>query len=729
MPLPPTVLQDPLWAHLDKNWKPIPKRPGYALMSGIVLAMVLLMPLLYLASLTGAGYVAYWFWTNPPSTIGSFLRVLIFLSALTLVLFMIKPLFAPRDSGGRPVKLKEFEELRLHSFVQNVCGVIGAPPPKEIHLDCDVNASAGFRHGLLSIFVPGDVVLTIGMPLVAGLTKRQFAGVLAHEFGHFAQGAGMRISFIARWIANWFVSVATQFDLVDVIMIVALRSGSILTPIALFMLVCSIVVRLLFYAIAFLCILPISAMLRHMEFDADHYEVQFGGFRAFSSTMDMLDRLNAATWRALEEARRAYNRENTLPDNLPVLIADQARRMTPEECARLKTESKKARTGFLATHPSRSAREKAADGSDEGLYKDDGPASELFGDFENACRKASRSLFYSLLGPDARLAKLKSMGDLVVTGHGHEKKQQAIARYFGFDIASWRPVFPRLTSIPDIDDPKVLLAKLKSTHQQLRAAAPDATKAIESLRNADDEKLRWEQARCVIDAGFRADFKGLSLPSAPRAGVSRKIDMLTEQYALAADTADAAGDLAAARLSCALALLGARGVINLIPTTSQDRARADELLQAMQTLKLMMPPAREIRTLSGQAGAVIGCIKNKAQDEQAKKILRPLSDAIRDRLDDARRIGGGTPDPFRENGMAENLSFTIVGASPAWREMAEIFAAGALFVSNYPDSIRRCTAELVGIAERVERSIAERAKAATKTDAGASTRAKLPERV
>ncbi len=33
-----------------------------------------------------------------------------------------------------------------------------------------------------------DLVLTIGLPLVAGLSAKEFAGILAHEFGHFTQG-------------------------------------------------------------------------------------------------------------------------------------------------------------------------------------------------------------------------------------------------------------------------------------------------------------------------------------------------------------------------------------------------------------------------------------------------------------------------------------------------------------------------------------------------------------
>ena len=56
------------------------------------------------------------------------------------------------------------------------------------------------------------LLLTIGLPLVAGLSVRQFGGVLAHEFGHFAQGSGMRVTALVRQINYWFARVVFERD-------------------------------------------------------------------------------------------------------------------------------------------------------------------------------------------------------------------------------------------------------------------------------------------------------------------------------------------------------------------------------------------------------------------------------------------------------------------------------------------------------------------------------------
>lgn len=129
-----------------------------------------------------------------------------------LILFMIKPLFARPSQQTRTRSLTRKGEPILFAFVDRICAAVGAPRPKQINADCEVNASASFRRGLLSVLIGGDLVLTVGIPLVAGLSLRQFAGVLAHEFGHFSQGAGMRLSYVIRSISHWFTRVVYERD-------------------------------------------------------------------------------------------------------------------------------------------------------------------------------------------------------------------------------------------------------------------------------------------------------------------------------------------------------------------------------------------------------------------------------------------------------------------------------------------------------------------------------------
>ena len=78
--------------------------------------------------------------------------------------------------------------------------------PKLIELDCRLNASAGFHAGFGSLFT-SDLILVIGVPLVGCFNVREFAGILAHEFGHFTQGFAMRLSYVVYRINAWFARV------------------------------------------------------------------------------------------------------------------------------------------------------------------------------------------------------------------------------------------------------------------------------------------------------------------------------------------------------------------------------------------------------------------------------------------------------------------------------------------------------------------------------------------
>src|SRR5262249_24911153 len=132
-------------------------------------------------------------------------------AGVVLVLFMIKPLFArlPKARRGRALDLGR--EPILFAFVTRIARAVHAPEPRRIDVDCQVNASASFGAGLGGL-VGRNLVLTIGLPLVSGLTVEQLAGVLAHELGHFAQGARMRLSYLIRSINAWFVRVVYERD-------------------------------------------------------------------------------------------------------------------------------------------------------------------------------------------------------------------------------------------------------------------------------------------------------------------------------------------------------------------------------------------------------------------------------------------------------------------------------------------------------------------------------------
>ena len=206
----------------------VPTRVSFVYQLGLLvvaLAMIAL-PLIYLALVAAAGWAVYYWATHFTFLLNSggrgrgwllmlFLYLTPLFAGIVMVFFMIKPLFARRPDHAQPLALNPGAEPLLFAFVTRICQAVGAPFPKRIDIDCQLNASAGFRRGMLS-FLGNDLVLTIGMPLAAGLTLREFAGVLAHEFGHFTQGFGMRLTYIIRSVNGWFARVVYERDSWDV---------------------------------------------------------------------------------------------------------------------------------------------------------------------------------------------------------------------------------------------------------------------------------------------------------------------------------------------------------------------------------------------------------------------------------------------------------------------------------------------------------------------------------
>ncbi len=149
----------------------------------VAVAMVLL-PLAYLGLVGLAGYGVYWHATEHTSWLagaGVRLRLLVYAAPIVagaiVVFFLLKPLFS------KPVVSEEFRPLRkeeaplLFALVRRVAAAVGAPAPDRIDVDCQVNASAG-RHRHEG---GKQLVLTVGLPLVAGLSLRELTGVIPRD--------------------------------------------------------------------------------------------------------------------------------------------------------------------------------------------------------------------------------------------------------------------------------------------------------------------------------------------------------------------------------------------------------------------------------------------------------------------------------------------------------------------------------------------------------------------
>lgn len=368
----------------------------------LVTVTMLLLPLIYLALVSGLAWAVYYHAFHnfgPIMHLGGFTggRIMIFkfllyaaplVAGVVVVFFMFKPLLAGRPKRAQPLALNPSDNPVLYAFIAKICDAVGASVPKRIDLDCELNASASFRRGFLSLF-SNDLVLTIGLPLVANLSARELAGVIAHEFGHFTQGAGMRLSYIIRSINFWFARVAYQRDAWDEALVNwsnEVEDGRV----AIIVWAVQISVwfsRLILKLLLFTGHIVSGFMLRQMEYDADAYEIKVAGSEAFESTMRKLSTLGAALQLTYKQIHVTWKKTQQLPDNLSELLRQAHEQLPADVLQKIDDALGLHRTSLFDSHPSSADRiRRARQAGDPGIFHDERPATDLFSSFDHPAR-------------------------------------------------------------------------------------------------------------------------------------------------------------------------------------------------------------------------------------------------------------------------------------------------------------------------------------------------------
>lgn len=361
----------------------------------VVAVFMVLLPVAYVAFVAALAYCTYWYADHGRALFSSlgggiyifFLKAILYIGPLVggvvAVFFMFKPILARRPKRAEPVELNPAEHPRLYQFIAHVSDALRVSMPRRVYLDCDLNASAGFRRGLRS-FLGNDLVLNLGLPLVAGLNTRQLAAVVAHELGHCTQGFAMRLSYIIDGIDRWFMRVVYERDTWDESFDEWANSiqDSRLT---LIVVIAGLAIWLSRQALALLMIIGHAAscfLSRQMEYHADACAIGVAGSAGLESLLIRLREEAAVAQLGFDGLKQIWKKRHKLPDSLPDFLDQLERRLPPDfrETARMTLLNERA--GWFATHPTaaqriRNARQIGA----PGIFSMEKPARVLFNGF------------------------------------------------------------------------------------------------------------------------------------------------------------------------------------------------------------------------------------------------------------------------------------------------------------------------------------------------------------
>lgn len=512
-----------------------------------VAATMLLLPLIYLAMIGAVAYAVYYHavhhW-HPIMDAGDFntghiliLKFLIYFTPLAaggiVVFFMFKPILAGRPKGAQPLALNPATERLLYAFIEKICDTVGAPSPRRIDLDCRLNASAGFRRGFFSMF-GHDLVLVLGLPLVANLSARELAGVVAHEFGHFTQGVGMRLHYVINSINFWFARVAFQRDAWDVALERwAAGSNDIRIALVVWTIQISVWFSRLILKILMLIGLAVGGfMLRQMEYDADAYEIKVAGSDCFEQTMRKLATLEAAWNHTRKDLAASWKKDKTLPDNLPEVIRSSHALLPATVLQKIDDALGLHRTGLFDSHPSPADRiRQARKAADPGVFHDDRPASSLFVSFEHPSRFVTLLHYTDDIGIPINENMLTRVevepGGASASGGARLTTAEFSRSYFLGILPLIKPLriaAPVATANLEADYAELnqLAAGLEQIAPQLESFAQQDTELLDQLTSA-------RAAHILLNNGFGFSAGTLSLPKLTLEGAAA-----TETQALGA---------------------------------------------------------------------------------------------------------------------------------------------------------------------------------------------------
>lgn len=495
--------------------------PLYLAVLAVVTCVMLILPVVYVGLVGLVAYATYYHAVydvtifsevrNVKAALIGYIAPL--LVGVIAVLFMVKPLFAPRRMNYAPQALNRRDEPLLFAFVDRLCDAVGAPRPSAIHIDMDLNASASFA-GLFSGLIANRLVLTVGLPLVASMSVTEFTAVLAHEFGHFAQRSAMRLSYIVRSISGWFARVVYERDGWDEALDNAVSDGGH-WAVQLIALLAKLMVwlsRRVLWVLMVIGHVVSLALSRQMEYDADRFASCVVGTKSVQDMLRRLPELDAATQVSYGSLGQAWA-ERQLPDNFPAMVALRAANVPDEFRKQLKVAHETQKTGWLDTHPSTRDRVRSLAKTPEESHFDFAErASTLFTHFDAISKIMTLQLYRDNLGNQVSSNNLVPVEVREAKREAVVQQSESLQHYAAGLLNPIRAVFFEPDAVPDDADERAML--LMSARGAFAERAPAARQAIESWKEAHQKLSDFSIYVAKRDAGVRnLDYRKLGLAS------------------------------------------------------------------------------------------------------------------------------------------------------------------------------------------------------------------------
>ncbi|MDR1925140.1 MAG: M48 family metalloprotease [Planctomycetaceae bacterium] len=577
--------------------------------------------------------------------------------------------------------------------------------PKRIFVDCQINAFASFSHGFWGAFFGGNACdLTVGLPLVAGLNTSEFAGILAHEFGHFTQSGTRRMHYMVGKILGWFEYIYYYRDRLDGLLRAGMGLGYLAIP---FVVIQAIVwiVRQIIWIFMKLGQFTAGFMSRQMEYDADSFEIRLCGSSQFGNTFTKLTMLSIANSKTINDISYMLN-EDRLPDNYPLLIAANMNILGEQLKVWAKKTIEKSKSGFFDSHPSDLDRiAVAVKSSESGVLHVDRPASLFFRNFLALSREVSISFYDKEVGLKLESNMLKNADAVIDQLRREDLCADAVIQFFQRTaVARFLP----LSSVEKPRDYRQAIDKLRKARDRQANFAYESADITKAYDEAKNKSFNVFFARELLRLGIKVDLSKSGLKLKSFADATQTAEILSAQLSAQVARVWNRDSAAAERLTCALELLRAKEINSQIEG-------GDALLKRMEflfaILVSMSPAYDEFEQAQKESWAARGWFNmlSTLTQDKANALWRSVSegaDTARRVIKNFRTIFETVPYPFEHAKQETTLGMFLV---PELNEVEwtaiDYYQAFDLLDSRLLATYRLMLGECLAIALAVEKAI------------------------
>jgi len=638
------------------------------------------------------------------------------LLGLVGALLLAKTVAAPSSSSGQEsVVVDPPQEPLLAEFIERVAKEVGARSPTRIRLNCDVYVSAHPPKGWRAPF-GRELEVTLGLPLVEGLTLQEFGGALAHELALFSGASGKRRAYIIRAVSEWFQRIVTERDAWDLALILAARRFGAVGHWLLVPLRAGIwLMRWVGWFFMVVAHALGGYLMREMERTADQYQIRVAGSAAFESLCKRRILLQYAL-RGTQADLDMFHRAGALPDNLPRFVVATAAQQPAEVRQTMLDLIDRFQTGPL--DPRLSDKERIAAARAERspfVLHSDLPASALFVDFDASARNATQAHYASLFGSGFKKSAILPVEQLIDCRTMQEQAAEARKRFFLGAFGLLRPI--RLPS-PTLSPPasvQLVQAQLLYQREQMHCLAANYAADYALYAETDNQYVEASRAVALLKAELapRPDLFSISFASIHQARDVRK--SRSETLASLSSRMESFEWAAGQRIHAALTLLQSPEVAAQVSDARLQQSECERLLGVVSLLSGNLEDIYRLRTDHARLTAMVEHARGTSPGPTVMQELQRRTGRVARELQQLHRLLDQLDHPFADEHRSSVAQALLTSLPPA-NSLQTVISKTQDFLDNLIALYGRCIDHLCATAEAVEAAVAQGTPAAVQSD-------------